>query len=236
MIRKQFWYGFFWVLITVTTPLLLWVFVLDKCQLRSKRDRLAQWFLSTVGRLMVRLSGSTVTVRGIENIPQGPVVFVSNHQSHFDSALIFGFIPKPKGFIAAIEASRFPIWSNWFRYAPTVFMRRGDARQSLLAIKQGIEFIKQGYSLTLYPEGIISRGPHMGPFKRGSLKLATVPKVPIVPITIKDSYKIMGEDNTKIRPTAIAITISQPIQTQNLTREELAELPTRLEKIIRSHL
>lgn len=234
---KAVWYSYFWVYIVVALPLLAKVLYLDKLGRVRQRDKLVQKFLANVGRRMIKLSGSTVAVRGLENLPSHePVLYVSNHQSHFDSAIILGYIPRSKGFVAAIEASRFPIWSIWFRYAPTVFLERGNMRQSLNAINEGVELLRQGYSLVVFPEGVISRTPELGEFRRGAFKLATVSGVPIVPLTVKHSHQIMGKDNSRIQATNVELIVAPPIPTEGLCKEELAKLPERVRHIIEGNL
>jgi 1-acyl-sn-glycerol-3-phosphate acyltransferase len=112
-----------------------------------------------------------------------------------------------------------------------VFMDRNDIRQSVQAINEGVDLLKQGYSMVIFPEGTRSKGETMGEFKQGSFKLATKAGVPIVPVAIKGSYKMM-EEKGFIRPASVEVIISKPISTEGLTREELQQLPDRVKEII----
>ncbi|QXM07000.1 lysophospholipid acyltransferase family protein [Crassaminicella indica] len=189
------------------------------------------------GRRIVHASGSKINISGLENIPEGPVVFISNHQGNFDIPILLGFIDKPKAFIAKIELSKIPVFSKWIRKIKCIFIDRNDPRQSLRAINDGVKILKEGHSMIIFPEGTRSKGPKMARFKKGSLRLATKAKVPIVPITIDGSYKIM-EANGKlnIKPAEVKVTISKPIYTDNLTKEEESVLSDKVYEIIKSHL
>lgn len=182
-------------------------------------------------------TGSKINVNGLENLPKDEtVLFVSNHQSNFDIPLLLAELPVPKGFIAKKELSNVPILSKWMRYINCLFMDRDDLKQSMQVILEGIKLLKGGYSMVVFPEGTRSKGGPAGEFKAGSFKLALKSKVKIVPITIDGTYKILEQNNYKIKPAEVSLYIHPPIETTNLTKDEIADLPQRVEKIILSKL
>ena len=185
----------------------------------------------------VKVSGAKVNVYGLENIPpEIPVVFVSNHQGNFDTALFMSYINKPKGYIAKIEMKKVPIISTWMEYMNCVFMDRSNLRKSAQAIIEGIKILKSGHSLVIFPEGTRSKGGPVGEFKAGSFKLATKAKVPIIPVTIDGSYKLMEKNKNRIKPGEVNMYIHPMINTSELTSGELKELPVRVKDIICSKL
>ena len=190
----------------------------------------------TISQKLIKLSGSTVNVHGLENIPDGPVLFVSNHQSNMDIAIICGFIDKPKGFIAKKELKKLPLISNWITLAGSIYLDRENPRKSMEGILEGIKTLKNGHSLVVFPEGTRSRGDKMGEFKSGSFKLATKSKVPIVPLTIDGTYRVMEANKILIKPSNINFYVHKPIYTDKLSKEELSNLPETVEAIIRSKL
>lgn len=135
--------------------------------------------------------GWTVEVEGAENLPAaGPVVVISNHQSYVDIPAIFSIMPFQLGFVAKAELDKIPVFNKWILRIRGLLIDRGDARASLRTIAEGVELVKQGFSMAIFPEGTRSRGPEMGEFKAGSLKLATKAGCPVLPITISGSYKL----------------------------------------------
>lgn len=190
----------------------------------------------TISQKLIKLSDSTVNVHGLENIPEGPVLFVSNHQSNIDIAIICGFIDKPKGFIAKKELKKLPLISKWITLAGSIYLDRDNPRKSMEGILEGIKTLKNGHSLVVFPEGTRSRGDKMGEFKAGSFKLATKSKVPIVPLTIDGTYRVMEANKVLIKPSNINFYVHKPIYTDKLSKEELAKLPETVEDIIRSKL
>ena len=115
-------------------------------------------------------------------------------------------------------------------------MDRSSLKKSAAAIIEGVNILKNGYSLVIFPEGTRSKGGPMCEFKAGSFKLATKAKVPIVPVTINGSYKLMEANNNMIKPAEVDLYIHPMIETYNLTKEEEKQLHTVVENIIKSKL
>ncbi len=188
---------------------------------------------STWGPMMMDMFGSEVRVQGLENLPeQGPVVIVGNHQGYADIAAYFAAFRKFQfGFVAKQELRKIPLYGIWIERIRSVLIERDDPRASLEAIKRGVELLQQGYSLVIFPEGTRSKGPVPGPFMKGSLKLATKPGVPIVPVSMNGTYK-MYEQTGVLRSAVIDIIVHEPIETGGLSRQEEKELNARVEKIV----
>jgi 1-acyl-sn-glycerol-3-phosphate acyltransferase len=233
MLRTIIWFLHFWVYLILILPNLIRVRALHRAQKIEQRDREADRIVKKWGRSMVNLSGSKVIVTGEEHVPpQGGVVFISNHQGNFDIPILLGFIDKPKAFIAKKELKKLPLISSWMYYMNCVFMDRSSARAGLKAIQEGVAFLKQGYSQIIFPEGTRSRGEQLGEFKPGSFKLATKAGVPIVPVTIKGSYKIMEANGGLIKPAVVEMFISEPVPTAGLSKVETEQLPEKVRNII----
>lgn len=188
---------------------------------------------STWGPMIMDMFGCKVEVEGEENLPdEGPVVFIGNHQGYADIAAYFAAFRKFQfAFIAKKELSKIPLYGVWMARIRSVFIERDDPRASLDAIKAGIDLIEKGFSFVIFPEGTRSRGPVPGPFMKGSIKLATKPGVPIVPVSLHGTYH-MFEETGVISPTLIRIIVHQPIETKGLSRQEEKALNETVEKIV----
>jgi len=233
MFRTFFWYVLGWAYLIITLPVLLRVKYLEKHNRNNKKDYLAYKFTRGFAKFLFYLTGSTIKISGKENIPKsGAVLFVSNHQSHIDNVIIHGFVDVPKGFISIVEVKKIPILSTWMKYMKCVFMDRSDLRQTLICINQGIEFLKQGHSMVIYPEGKLSEGQTVGEFKNGCLKLAIKAGVPIVPIIIRSSYKVMTKDGSRIKSAEVECIISKPVPTNTIKKDDEKELVNMIRDII----
>jgi len=184
----------------------------------------------------MRQTGSRVNVVGLENIPDGAVLFVANHQSNYDIPVFMSYIRKPKGFVAKIETKKVPLLHYWMEFMDCIFIDRNDLRQQAKTIIECIKQLQNGHSMVLFPEGTRSKGGSVGEFKAGSFKLATKSKVPIVPVTVDGTYKIMEANGGRIKPADITITIHPAIPTAELAREEETLLPDKVKEIILSAL
>lgn len=182
-------------------------------------------------------SGANVVVHGIENLPKdGSMLFVSNHQSNFDILLLLSYLPVSKGFVAKVELAKFPFINEWMKRIHCLFMDRHDIKQSAQIIIEGIKQLKSGINMVIFPEGTRSKTGELGEFKAGSFKLAVKSKRPLVPITIDGTRKIMEANNYKIKAETVNLYIHKPIDTTQLSKEEIAELPEKVKAIIEADL
>src|SRR3712207_2487443 len=181
--------------------------------------------------------GIDINVKGLENLPKGNCLYVANHQSLFDIPVLLVAIGKPMGFIAKKEMENLAIISSWMKAIHCVFMDRANVREAIKAINQGIKNLNDGYSMVIFPEGTRSKGPKVGEFKKGSMKLATKSKVPVVPITIDGTYKVReGNEKNKIKPAKVNIIINKPIYMDELTKEQQGSLAQDIREIIKSQI
>jgi 1-acyl-sn-glycerol-3-phosphate acyltransferase len=192
---------------------------------------------TTWGRGIMKKYKITLNVTGLENVPEGPVLFVSNHQGYADIPVFGAVITKKQiGFVAKTSLGKIPVFGEWIRDIRSIFIERDDARSSLKTFEEGAELLKQGFSLVIFPEGTRSRGPQMGEFKKGSLRLATKSGVPVVPVTLNGTYQVY-EDIGYVHPGAMVdFHIHPAIETKELSKAEANNLAERVEEIIKTKL
>ena len=191
--------------------------------------KITHWWANFV----LKLSGCKVHVEGLENIPKDKAaLFVANHQSNFDIPLLMSVIDTPKGFIAKKELENIPLLSKWMKYIQCVFMDRNNLRQSAESIVKGINILKSGYSMVIFPEGTRSKGGQHSDFKSGSFKLATKSKSLIVPVTIDGTYKVLEESNNKIKASNLKVIIHKPIDPTTLSKDQLNSLHEDVQNIV----
>jgi 1-acyl-sn-glycerol-3-phosphate acyltransferase len=233
MLRSIWFYAFLFISTVLTAiPLCLW-HILGWFGRREEQKRLSHYISYHWARGLVIASGVEVQVTGLEKVPRkGPVLFVSNHQSNFDFALLLGYINKPKGFVAKVELAKIPVISLWMRIIGCVFMDRKDIRQSLKVMNQAAEIIKAGQSLVIFPEGTRSRSEKVAEFKKGSLRLADKAGVPIVPVTVSGTYKVLEANKGFIKPDTVKLIISEPIYYQQLSKED----KDRIHELVRDRI
>jgi 1-acyl-sn-glycerol-3-phosphate acyltransferase len=192
--------------------------------------RLAQNYWGSSGLRALR---GTLAVEHLDRIPEGPVLFVSNHQGNADIIVFMAAVTmKQHGFVAKQELSKIPYFGAWIKRIRSLMLEREDSRAAVRTFKEGEEWLRQGFSLVIFPEGTRSRGNEMAPFKKGSLHLATRARVPIVPVSLYGSWHLF-EEKGHLQPWTVRFFVHEPIVTEGLSKEALAELPARVEHIIR---
>ncbi|MFR7989317.1 MAG: lysophospholipid acyltransferase family protein [Anaerovoracaceae bacterium] len=179
-----------------------------------------------------------INVEGRENLPEdGPCVFISNHEGYADIVVLFKALEgRQIGFIAKDSLEKVPYFGKWIRAIRGVFIKRGNTRDALKSIQAGVDVLKQGFSLVIFPEGTRSHGPKMGSFKAGSFKLATKSKVPIVPVTINGTYHMFEEREVITGGAHVDVIIHPAIDTASLDRHQIANITHEVENTIRETL
>lgn len=233
MLKARFCFFSAWAYLILTLPVLFRVKYLNWHGRAKERDKLADEFTMKAARYILRLTGAKVHMKGLENIPMdSPVLFVSNHQSHIDNLIIHGLINVPKGFVSIVEMLKVPLLRTWMKYMKCVFIDRMDVRQTLHCMEEAVINIKEGRSMVIFPEGKVNSDGVLGEFKRGSLKIAIKTGVPVVPIALKNSHKLMNRDGSRIQAAEVECIISKPISTIISGKAEEAQLIERVRDTI----
>jgi 1-acyl-sn-glycerol-3-phosphate acyltransferase len=188
------------------------------------------------GDQLVKVYDIQLNIAGKENLPdRGPVVFVANHQGYADIPITCAVLDKFQfGFIAKSNLEKLPAYGKWIENIRSVFIQRDDVRASLRAIDEGVGFIEKGFSLLIFPEGTRSRGGDFGEFKKGSLRLATKPGVPVIPITINGTHRIYEDHGFVKNGAHVDITIHPVIETKGMDRSAANNLSAEVERIIKA--
>ncbi len=209
---------------------------LDKSGDIAARDAYIKTVTAWWGKRIFEFGKTHVDIVGIENVPkEGAVLFVGNHQSIMDIPLILGFAEKQLAFIAKMELSKVPIVAPWMRYMQCIFMDRKNRKQSIIAMEEAVQSLKNGYSQVIFPEGTRNHGGEIQEFKKGSFKLGFRAEVPIVPVTIDGTWQMMNKD-IGFEKARVKLTIHKAIKTKGLTKEQQNALPEKVENIVRSAL
>ena len=191
--------------------------------------------LKSISDHVLKKSKTTTLVEGQENIPKEACVFVSNHQAIFDGFLLISYLNKSTGYIAKKEIKSYPLIGWWLSALHTVYIDRDNVREGMKAINEGVENVRKGYSMLIFPEGTRSLKSEMGEFKRGSMKLALKANVPIVPITLDGTYKVLEVGN-QVRGHSLKMKIHKPIYLDTLSELDKKNLSQILHDTIESGL
>ncbi|NMM48790.1 lysophospholipid acyltransferase family protein [Marinigracilibium pacificum] len=164
------------------------------------------------------------------------VIFVANHFSYMDIALMTwlfnNFIFMGKSSIA-----RVPLFGYMFRKLH-ITVDRSRAKDRYAAYRKGLEKIKEGKSLAIFPEGGIKakNPPQMAMFKDGAFRLAIEQNVALVPVTLPYNWLVLPDDQFLLSWHSQKMIVHEPIETHDLTEKDIPELKKRVYSIIQNKL
>ncbi len=201
-------------------PVLLVEWIIGKFNQEAK-DYSCLRMVQTAFKLMLKVAGVRLTVIGEENVPKDQaVLYIGNHRSYFDILLTYSRCPRLTGYVAKVEMLRYWFLRDWMKALYCLFLDRKNIKAGLKTILEGIEYIKRGISICIFPEGTRNHTDEMLPFKEGSMKIAEKTGCPIIPMAITNSAEIFENHLPFIRPCHVILEYGTPILPNELTKEE----------------
>ena len=161
--------------------------------------------------LILKTTGVRASVEGLERVEPGKTyIFVSNHQSIYDTPVIFASLPYQLRIIAKESLARFPILGWHLKRGAHLFVdRRNPDRSGILRRWRGL--VSEGLSLIIYAEGTRSPDGHVARFKAGSFLLAIEAGLPVVPLAVIGTRQVMPKGRLRTEPADVRLVIHDPI-------------------------
>lgn len=166
-----------------------------------------------------------LTVEGREQLdPRATYLFLSNHRSTFDIFTLFLAIEHPFRMIAKRILFFVPVfgWSLWM--CGFIPIDRADRESAIRSLRKAARRLREGQSILVFPEGTRARSAAIQPFKKGGFHLALEAGVPIVPVVLLGTERIMGPGSLRVGRGAITARIGAPIPTAGRSIEGREEL------------
>lgn len=234
--RTIIWFIYFWLYLVAVTPLAYRVKRLRLAGETAAHDGLVARVVSRWASSLLRLAGATVTVEGLEQIPDEPVVFVCNHQGNFDIPVMLTSLGRSVGLVAKKEMESVPLVNGWMKELCCVFLDRENPRAAVSALNAAAAFVREGRSMVIFPEGTRSPDGEIGEYKGGAFKIAQKNGVKIVPMVIDGTRNLMKKNSLWIHPAAVTLRILPPLETEGFSKEDWRALPATCEAITREAL
>jgi 1-acyl-sn-glycerol-3-phosphate acyltransferase len=172
-------------------------------------------------RGLARAWSMQVRAYGSERIdPHGTYVFMSNHQSQTDIIALFVALPVQPGFLAKQELRKLPFLGRAMEVGGHVFIDRVHRDQAFRSIEDAAAQVAAGRSIAIFPEGTRGDGHEVRQFKKGGFHLVKQAGVPLVPVGIRGSARVMPKNGKLIVPGAVEVHIGEP-----MSPAHIAELP-----------
>ena len=178
----------------------------------DRRGYFAHACARTWSWLILKTTGVRVRVEGLDRIQPGKTyVFVSNHQSIYDTPVVFASLPYQLRIIAKESLARFPVLGWHLRRGGHLFVdRKHPDRGGILQRWRAL--VSEGLSLIIYAEGTRSATGHVARFKAGSFLLAIEAGLPIVPLAIINTRQVMPKSRLRTEPADVTLVVHDAIQ------------------------
>lgn len=216
----QFVFTLVWSAFCITLALL----VLAATRQRERPLRMAS-YLWAPGLLWG--AGARLEVRDADGVDWSrPYVVVANHQSVIDICALFRALPAPLHFVIKRELKDVPFLGWYARAMGMIFVARGNAREAARLTEDAAALVRAGATLCVFAEGTRSRDGRVAPFKRGAFQIAAEAGVPILPVAISGSGRVLRPTGFfRVRGGRIVVAVGAPIPTAGVPvdRQALAE-------------
>jgi 1-acyl-sn-glycerol-3-phosphate acyltransferase len=165
-----------------------------------------------------------------------PRLFLANHFSTLDIWAVVPALPDTTRFVSKRTIFWIPILGQAMYVAGFIAIDRADRTRAIRSLGRASKRIVDGESVILFPEGTRSRDGRLGRFKRGSFHLAIETGVPIVPVAISGTGRVVKPRSIVVRPGPVRVTFLPPIDTTAYTSDTLDDLLQRTRDAIARHL
>jgi 1-acyl-sn-glycerol-3-phosphate acyltransferase len=181
--------------------------------------------------LILKTTGVRVHVEGLDRLKPGATyVFVANHQSHYDTPIIFNALPYQLRIIAKQSLAHFPVLGWHLQRGGHLLVDRRHPDPAAI-LKHWRRLVSEGLSLMIYPEGTRSGDGHVARFKAGSFLLAIQAELPIVPVAVVGTRQVMPKGRLRTEPAEVSLIVHEPIQPPAIETPATADARALAERV-----
>jgi 1-acyl-sn-glycerol-3-phosphate acyltransferase len=193
------------------------------------------------GVLWSRLNGYLtpicVTVAGKDNIDRKQsYVIVSNHQSQYDIFVLYGWLGIDFKWVMKQELRKIPGIGIGCEKLGHIFIDRSNHERALASLNAAKSKIVNGTSVIFFPEGTRSKDGSLAAFKKGAFKMALDLELPILPVTVTGTGKILPPNTVDLFPGKAKIIIHRPLNIDGYNDDNIHALMDRTHAAIKSAL
>jgi len=181
------------------------------------------------GEKAVQLSGIEIEADMGDVDPEGHYVFIVNHQSNLDIPVLYQVLENNNvRYVAKKSLFEIPIYGPALRHAGHICIDRENRRSAMKSLNEAVEKAKSGISPVIFPEGTRNQNlEELMEFKVGGMIIALKSGLPVVPIVMTNTGKIMGKGAKMITKGPVvrvkALPIIDPSEYTLKDREKLKD-------------
>lgn len=177
-------------------------------------------------RSLLKIARVRVKVEGLEKIdPRAAYVFAANHLSYMDTPVVLSHIPVQFRFMAKKGLFQIPLLGTHLMQAGHIPVPREDPRAAVKTLALAAETIRsRAISVLIFPEGGRSEDGNLQEFKEGAAYIAIKAGVPIVPVSLTGTRRILAMHSATFHSGPVMLRIGEPIATTGMMLRERGEL------------
>lgn len=188
-------------------------------------------------RLNSFMTPMLVSVRGRRHIDKKrSYVIVSNHLSHYDIFVLYGWLGIDFKWVMKKELRNLPALGAACEKLGHVYIDRSNRETAIASLEEAKKKIANGTSILFFPEGTRSISGKMGQFKKGAFVMALDLGIPILPVTVLHTDKILPPRTMDLFPGRASMVVHEPIDVSGYGTERLGELMTAVREVIQAGL
>ena len=174
-----------------------------------------------------------VKIRGMENIDRKQsYIVISNHQSHYDIFVVYGWLKMDMKWVMKKELRKIPFIGYACEKVGHIIIDRSDKNQAIEELERAKKRIVNGTSVMFFPEGTRSRDGSIGRFKKGAFVMALQLGLPILPVTINGTRRILPSGSMDLRPGKAEAIVHPAIDTSPYSEGNMDELIAKCRQVI----
>jgi len=204
----------------------------------SRSGRLQHYCMRRWSKDNLWLSRARVEIEGLENVAADrPQVYVANHSGLHDILSLSAHLPIQFRWVAKKSLFKVPFMGWHMRRSGYIPIDRDSPREAARSIVEAAETIRGGVNAIAFPEGTRSRSGSLGRFHSGAFALALRTGVPLVPVSIDGSYRVIFPGTLQVNPgTIIRIKIDRPIDLGRYARTDKQRLMEDVSQVMAKNL
>ena len=205
----------------------------------APEGRVPRWLEMVYVWTILKASNVKLTAHGLQNVETGKsYIVMANHRSMYDIPVLHYLLGHGRDlrWIAKQELQRVPFFGWAYRMSRHVAIDREKRAAAIETLRCAAAQSRAGVTFVIMPEGTRNSREGLLPFKKGGFHLALDTGLPILPVAILGSDKLMRKGSWYILPGAIHVSVRPVIETANLDRDDIAALVERVRAAISAAL
>ncbi len=174
---------------------------------------------------MLGISFVRTEIKNKDKIQKGTsYIIISNHQSLYDIISLVTTLGIQYRWFIKKEVLKIPIFGYALYASRNIFIDRSNTALAIESINKGIKRLPKGASVMVFVEGTRSPDGKIHEFKKGGFMVAVAHKMPILPVTVNGSRRVLPKGSLVFKPGKIQVVVGEPIDTSGYTADTVDEL------------